>query len=58
MVFITHNLALVRSVAQYAVVLRTGAVAEAGPVEQVLEHPSDSYTRHLVEDMPRLRQFG
>jgi peptide/nickel transport system ATP-binding protein len=58
MVFITHNLALVRSVAQYAVVLRAGQVAEAGPVEQVLEHPSDSYTKHLVEDMPRLRQLG
>ena len=58
MIFITHNLALVRSIAQYAVVLRNGTVAEAGPAEQILEHPSDPYTRRLVADMPKLKQFG
>ena len=54
LVFITHNLALVRSIAQYAVVLRDGVVAESGPVEQILEHPADPYTRRLVEDVPKL----
>jgi peptide/nickel transport system ATP-binding protein len=54
LVFITHNLALVRSIAQSAVVLRQGAVAESGPVEQILEHPADPYTRRLVEDVPKL----
>jgi peptide/nickel transport system ATP-binding protein len=56
MVFITHNLPLVRSIAQHAVVLRQGVVAESGPVEQILEHPADPYTRRLVEDVPRLRR--
>jgi peptide/nickel transport system ATP-binding protein len=56
MLFITHNLALVRSIAQSAVVLREGAVAESGPVEQILEHPADPYTRRLIEDVPKLRQ--
>ncbi|HET9966773.1 MAG TPA: ABC transporter ATP-binding protein [Streptosporangiaceae bacterium] len=56
LVFITHNLALVRSIAQSAVVLRQGAVAESGPVEQVLEHPADPYTQRLMRDVPRLRQ--
>jgi peptide/nickel transport system ATP-binding protein len=56
LVFITHNLALVRSVAQSAVVLRQGAVAESGLVEQVLEHPADPYTQRLMRDVPRLRQ--
>jgi peptide/nickel transport system ATP-binding protein len=54
LVFITHNLALVRSIAQSAVVLRQGVVAESGPVEQILEHPADPYTRRLVEDVPKL----
>jgi peptide/nickel transport system ATP-binding protein len=54
MLFITHNLALVRSVAQYAVVLRDGAVVEAGPVGQVLEHPASPYTAALLADAPRL----
>jgi len=57
MIFITHNLALVRSIAQYAVVLRQGAVAESGPVDQILEHPADPYTRRLMEDVPKLRQL-
>jgi peptide/nickel transport system ATP-binding protein len=58
LVFITHNLALVRSIAQSAVVLREGVVAESGPVEQILEHPADPYTRRLVEDVPRLTVIG
>jgi peptide/nickel transport system ATP-binding protein len=56
MIFITHNLALVRSIAQSVVVLRQGAVAESGPVEQILEHPADPYTQRLMEDVPRLRR--
>jgi peptide/nickel transport system ATP-binding protein len=54
MIFITHNLALVRSIAQSAVVLRAGAVVESGPAGQVLEHPADPYTARLMEDVPRL----
>jgi peptide/nickel transport system ATP-binding protein len=54
MIFITHNLALVRSIAQFAVVLHQGTVAESGPVEQILEHPVAPYTRRLVEDVPKL----
>ncbi len=58
MIFITHNLALVRSIAQSVVVLRDGAVVEAGPVEQVLEHPADPYTIRLMEDVPKLTGRG
>jgi len=54
MIFITHNLALVPSVAQFAVVLRRGEIAEAGPVEQVIAHPSSRYTKRLMADVPRL----
>jgi peptide/nickel transport system ATP-binding protein len=55
MLFITHNLALVRSIAQSVVVLRDGTVVEQGPVRQVLEHPADPYTVALMEDVPKLR---
>jgi peptide/nickel transport system ATP-binding protein len=54
MIFITHNLALVRSIAQFAVVLRDGAVVESGPAPQVLERPADAYTMQLMQDAPRL----
>jgi peptide/nickel transport system ATP-binding protein len=55
MLFITHNLALVRSVAQFAVVLRRGEIVEAGPAEQVLADPGSRYTAQLMADVPRLR---
>jgi peptide/nickel transport system ATP-binding protein len=58
MIFITHNLALVRSIAQTAVVLRQGSVAESGPVDQILEHPADPYTRRLMEQVPKLQNGG
>jgi len=58
MIFITHNLALVRSIAQYAVVLRQGTVTESGPAGQVLDHPADPHPRRLVVDVPRLGQRG
>ncbi len=58
MIFITHNLALVRSIAQSVAVLRAGAVVESGPVEQVLEYPVDPYTIRLMEDVPKLTGPG
>jgi peptide/nickel transport system ATP-binding protein len=54
MLFITHNLALVRSIAQRAVVLCDGRVVESGPVEDIMEHPEDPYTVRLITDVPKL----
>jgi peptide/nickel transport system ATP-binding protein len=58
MVFITHNLALVRSIAQDAVVLCEGRVVESGSVDEVLEHPKQEYTIRLMEDVPKLARTG
>lgn len=52
--FITHNLALVRSIGQRVVVLSSGRVVESGMVDEVLEHPRDPYTIRLMEDVPKL----
>jgi peptide/nickel transport system ATP-binding protein len=54
LLFITHNLALVRSIAQSVLVLSRGRVVESGPVEQVFERPSHPYTVSLMEDVPKL----
>jgi peptide/nickel transport system ATP-binding protein len=54
MIFITHNLALVRSIGRDVVVLQAGHVVENGPVDEVLGHPHDPYTVSLMEDVPKL----
>jgi peptide/nickel transport system ATP-binding protein len=53
-VFITHNLALVNSLADRTLVLRNGELVEAGPTQQVLASPRDSYTRALRDAAPEL----
>jgi len=55
LLFITHNLALVRSIAQYVVVMRSGRVVESGAVGSVLDAPSHEYTQRLLSDVPRYR---
>ncbi len=53
MLFITHNLALVRSIAQRVVVVQAGRIIEAGAVEQVLDEPRAEATQRLLADVPR-----
>lgn len=52
MLFITHNVALVKSIAQKAAVLHEGRVVEYGTVDTVLTHPKADYTINLLRDVP------
>jgi peptide/nickel transport system ATP-binding protein len=52
--FVTHNLPLVRAIAQRVIVMREGTIVESGEVGQVLDHPGDDYTKRLLADAPRL----
>ncbi|MGH3250044.1 MAG: dipeptide ABC transporter ATP-binding protein [Trebonia sp.] len=54
MLFITHNLPLVRSVAQRVAVLRSGVIMELGDAGPLLASPGNDYTRQLVADTPSL----
>src|SRR6266700_4361962 len=54
MLFITHNLPLVRSIAQRVAVLHQGTITELGEVGQVLGSPGQPYTRQLISDTPSL----
>lgn len=49
LVFITHDLAVVATVCERALVVYGGRVVEAGPVRQVLSHPRHHYTRGLLD---------
>jgi peptide/nickel transport system ATP-binding protein len=54
MLFITHNLPLVRSIAQRVAVLSQGSIVELGETSQVLADPQQPYTRQLLADTPSL----
>ena len=54
LLFITHNLPLVRSIADEVVVISAGTIREHGPVAEVLASPRDAYTAQLLADVPRL----
>jgi microcin C transport system ATP-binding protein len=49
---ITHDLKLVKHFAQRVAVLNQGNLMESGPTKQVFEHPTDPYTRALVNSEP------
>jgi ABC-type glutathione transport system ATPase component len=51
--FITHDLGVVRCVAEDVVVMRRGRVVEAGSTEGVLTDPQHAYTRLLLDSVPR-----
>jgi peptide/nickel transport system ATP-binding protein len=54
MVFVTHNLPLVRSIAQRVAVLAEGSIVEYGDTAEMLANPQQEYTRHLISDKPSL----
>jgi len=50
MIFVTHNLAVVRSIADSVAVLNRGSIVEHGRVDRVLDDPQDLYTQGLLAD--------
>ncbi len=52
MLFVTHNLALVRSISQEVAVMNDGRIVEYGLVDAVLEDPQADYTKKLLSDTP------
>ncbi|WP_433176143.1 ATP-binding cassette domain-containing protein [Actinoallomurus sp. CA-150999] len=53
-IFIAHDLAVVRKIAQQVAVMNKGRIVEKGPCRQVFEHPQDAYTQALLAAIPRI----
>ncbi|SDX82032.1 dipeptide ABC transporter ATP-binding protein [Delftia lacustris] len=55
--FISHDLAVVRQIADTVSVLRAGRVVDAGSVEEVFQRPTSDYTRELMDAIPGKRSI-
>lgn len=50
--FISHNLAVVRYIANHVAVMHQGKIVEQGAIEQVFTHPAEDYTKTLLKAIP------
>ncbi|MBL9130695.1 MAG: ABC transporter ATP-binding protein [Verrucomicrobiaceae bacterium] len=53
-ILITHNLGIIRDVADRVAVMFRGQIVETGPVDEVLKNPQHAYTKALLNCVPRM----
>jgi peptide/nickel transport system ATP-binding protein len=58
MLFVTHNLPLVRSIAQRVAVMADGKIVELGTAAETLTNPQQEYTKRLLSDTPSIPDFS
>ena len=56
LVFVTHNLQVVRALCQRVAVMHAGRLVEAGTVADIFSSPAHPYTRSLIDALPRLHR--
>lgn len=52
--FIAHDLAVVRHIADRVAIMKSGKIIEIGPVEEIYNNPAQDYTRALLDAVPEI----
>lgn len=55
LLFISHDLGVVRYIADRVVIMYLGKICEMGPVEEIYGHPRHPYTEYLMKAVPKMR---
>jgi ABC-type oligopeptide transport system ATPase subunit len=53
-IFIAHDLAVVRQIAQRVAVMNKGRIVELGSRDEIFDHPQDEYTKTLLAAVPKI----
>lgn len=53
-VFISHDLSIVRAIADHVVVMAKGCVVESGETETIFSRPQHDYTKELIQSIPQM----
>jgi microcin C transport system ATP-binding protein len=53
MLLITHDLGIVRKMADRVCVMNSGEIVEHGPTHDIFDHPQHAYTKHLIASEPK-----
>ena len=53
--FISHDLGVIRSLCDRVIVMNHGTIVESGSVDDVFFHPKEDYTRRLLDAIPNRR---
>jgi len=55
--FISHDLGVIKALCQRVAVMRRGLIVEEGPVDQVFYHPREEYTQRLIAARPTRKKL-
>lgn len=56
--FISHDLSLVRKLCHRVIVMKNGYLVEQGEINEIFANPQQEYTKHLIASIPQIEELG